>query len=243
MIVIVPARGGSKGLPGKNVRAFAGEPLIVHTLRAALAAEQVERVVVSTDDDAIIAVARSVPGIEVPFRRPPHLATDDASAVDAYLHVADALGIIDGTAPRDICVLLPTAPLRLPSDIDAAIALYRATSAEVVFSVTESKPLAWCQYMNGDGRLVPALGAAAGICNRQEFRAAWVPNGSIYVLDVETLRRTRTYFGPATYGYRMPPERSVDIDTEADFVAAEALYHLATRRSIDDPNRVLLRAV
>lgn len=242
MIVVVPARGGSKGLPGKNLRSFAGSPLIVHTLRTALQAEAVDRVIVSTDDDEIIRVAREVSGVEVPFRRPPHLATDDASAVDAYLHVADCLGLIEGEAPRDICVLLPTAPLRLASDIDAAIGLYRTNNAEVVFSVTESKPLAWFQYMDEQGRMIPALGAAAGIGNRQEFRAAWMPNGSIYVLDVETLRRTRTYFGPATFGLPMPPERSVDIDTEADFVAAEALHHLA-QRSNDDPYSLLRRAV
>ena len=242
MIVVVPARGGSKGLPGKNLRPFAGEPLIVHTLRAALQADSVERVVVTTDDDEIIRVCHAVPGVEVPFRRPQHLATDDAFAVDAYLHVADALGIIEGTPPRDICVLLPTAPLRLPQDIDAAIALYRAERAEVVFSVTETKPLAWYQYMDPNGKLVPAMGTGAGIGNRQEFRTAWVPNGSIYVLDVETLRRSRTYFGPESYGYPMPPERSVDIDTEADFVAAEALYHLA-RQISDDSNSLLRRAV
>jgi CMP-N-acetylneuraminic acid synthetase len=111
-----------------------------------------------------------------------------------------------------------------------------------VFSVTETKPLAWVQYMDDDKRLTAALGAASGIGNRQEFRPAWVPNGSIYVLDVEILRHTRTYFGPASFGYAMPPERSVDIDSEADFVAAEALYHLA-RQAENDPHRVLRRAV
>lgn len=242
MIVVVPARAGSKGLPRKNIREFAGQPLIVHTLQAALAAEQVERVIVSTDDDEIIRICHGVAGVEVPFRRPPHLSTDDASAVDAYLHVADCLGIVEGEAPRDICVLLPTAPLRLSSDIDAAIALYRETGAEVVFSVTETKPLAWVQYMDEQSRLSPALGAASNIGNRQEFRPAWMPNGSIYVLDVEILRHTRTYFGPASFGYPMPPERSVDIDTEADFVAAEALFHLA-RKAKNDPDRILRRAV
>jgi CMP-N-acetylneuraminic acid synthetase len=242
MIVIVPARGGSKGLPGKNLRKFAGKPLIVHTLRTAVAARRVERVIVSTDDDAIIEASRAIAGVEIPFRRPPHLATDDASAVDAYLHVVDCVGIIEGVVPRDICVLLPTAPLRLASDVDAAIDLYVTMRAEVVFSVTEAKPLAWHQFMDAQGRLDPVLGATAGIGNRQEFRPAWLPNGSIYVFDVETLRRTRTYFGPATYGYPMPPERSVDIDTEADFIAAEALYNLA-KQSTDDATGILRRAV
>ena len=83
MIALIPARGGSKGLPGKNLRPLAGKPLIAHTLEAALAARTIERVVVSTDDDEIIRVARGVDGVEVPFRRPPQLAGDTASAVDA----------------------------------------------------------------------------------------------------------------------------------------------------------------
>jgi CMP-N,N'-diacetyllegionaminic acid synthase len=242
MIVVVPARGGSKGLPGKNLRLLAGVPLIVHTLRTALLCESVERVIVSTDDDEIIRVSRDVPGVEVPFRRPPHLATDDASAVDAYLHVADSLGITDGEVPRDMCVLLPTAPLREPLDVDSAIALYRSAHAEVVFSVTETKPVAWCQHMDACGRLNPAIGKSAGIGNRQEFHTTWVPNGSIYVFDIEVLRRSRTYFGPETYGYPMPAARSVDIDTEADFVAAEALYH-HNLQAADGSHSILRRAV
>ncbi|NNE84492.1 MAG: acylneuraminate cytidylyltransferase family protein, partial [Alphaproteobacteria bacterium] len=89
MIVIVPARGGSKGVPGKNLRLLAGVPLIVHTLRSALECPAVERVIVSTDDDEIIRVCRDVSGVEVPFRRPEHLASDNALAADTYLHVVD----------------------------------------------------------------------------------------------------------------------------------------------------------
>ena len=91
MIVIVPARGGSKGVPGKNLRPLAGVPLIVHTLKSALDCPAIERVIVSTDDDEIIRVCRGVTGVEVPFRRPAHLATDDAHAIDAYLHMVDGL--------------------------------------------------------------------------------------------------------------------------------------------------------
>ncbi len=109
MIVIVPARGGSKGLPGKNTRPFAGDPLIVCTLRTALAARSVERVLVTTDDDEIIRIAHGIEGVEMPVRRPPHLASDTANALDAYLHLLDSLKIIEGAVPDEVCVLLPTA--------------------------------------------------------------------------------------------------------------------------------------
>jgi CMP-N-acetylneuraminic acid synthetase len=239
MIVIVPARGGSKGVPGKNLRRLAGLPLIVHTLQSALDCSTVERVIVSTDDDEIIRVSRGIPGVEVPFRRPSHLATDVANAIDPYLDVVDCLGISEGAAPAEICVLLPTSPLRLPSDISAAIELYRSNDAQAVVSVSEAKPAEWLQEMGEDGRLKSVV-ASERLDNRQFYDPVYLPNGSIYVLDVEALRRTRDYFGPRTFGYRMPPERAVDIDTEADFLAAEALI---TERLQQDEDRDLRRAV
>ncbi|MGE0254127.1 MAG: acylneuraminate cytidylyltransferase family protein [Alphaproteobacteria bacterium] len=239
MIALVPARGGSKGLPGKNLRPLAGRPLIVHTLEAALAAGTIERVVVSTDDDEIIRVARGVPGVEVPFRRPPQLAGDDASAIDAYLHAVDCLELLDGAAPSALCVLLPTAPLRGAADIDAAVTLFRHRRAEVVLSVAPAKPLAWHQHMAADGRLAPATGRAS-VANRQDCPQSWLPNGAIYVLDMAALRRTRTYFGPATWGLPMPAERSVDIDTETDFLLAETLL---ARRVEHDADSLLRIAV
>ena len=239
LAAIVPARGGSKGLPGKNLRPLAGDPLIVHSLRAALAARLVSRIIVSTDCDEIARVCAAVPGVEVPFRRPAELATDAASAVDVYLHAADWLAEEMGTPPQALCVLLPTSPLRRPGDVDAAIALFHAKQAEVVISVTETKPVAWLQTMDADGRLSPAADGGASVANRQDLPGAWQPNGSVYVLDIEALRRTRTYFGPATYGLTLPPDRSVDIDTETDFLLAETLL----RQQSYEPDRCMHRAV
>jgi CMP-N-acetylneuraminic acid synthetase len=239
MIVVVPARGGSKGLPGKNLRPLAGLPLIVHTLQGALDCPEVDRVIVSTDDDEIIRVSRGVAGVEVPFRRPPHLATDDADSIDAYLHVADSLGISEGVTPTEICVLLPTSPLRLPSDIGAAIELYRRSNAQVVISVCETKPAEWIQTMAGDGQL-RAVVPSERLYNRQNYDPVYLPNGSIYVLDVETMRRTRDILGERAFGYPMPPERSVDIDTETDFLTAEAIMNERLR---DHDDRDLRRAV
>jgi len=239
MIVIVPARGGSKGVPGKNLRQLAGLPLIVHTLQSALDCPAVDRVIVSTDDDEIIRVARDVAGVEVPFRRPAHLATDDSVACDTYLHVVDCLAVSEGTMCDEICVLLPTSPLRLPSDIAAAIDLYRQKDAQAVVSVSEAKPVQWLHNLGDDGRLQPVV-ASETLDNRQDYEPIYLPNGSIYVFDVETLRRTRHYIGPRTFGYPMPAERSVDIDTEADFLAAEALMN---NRLQDHEDRDMRRAV
>ena len=239
MIVIVPARGGSKGVPGKNLRLLAGLPLIVHTLQSARDCPAVERVIVSTDNDEIIRICRAEAGVEVPFRRPAHLATDDANAIDAYLHVVDCLAVSEGTAPVEVCVLLPTSPLRTPDDISAAIELFRHKAAQSVVSVTQAKPSEWLQKLDQDGRLQRLL-PSKQIANRQDYAPVFLPNGSIYVLDVATLRHTRDYFGERTYGYPMPLERAVDIDTEADFLAAEALLYQRLR---DHEDRDMRRAL
>lgn len=240
MIVIVPARGGSKGLPGKNIRNFAGVPLIVHTLRAALAAETVDRVLVTTDDDEVLRIVHAMPGVEAPVRRPPHLAQDSSSAMDAYLHLIDSLKIMEGTAPRAVCVLQPTSPLRTAEDIDNAVHRFTTTGANAVISVSEAKPTAWLHSIDADGRMHRTVEPDAVLRNRQDHERVYLPNGAIYVFDVGFARACGTVYGENVHAYVMPPERSVDIDTEADFVAAEALYNLGYE---DDDLRRLHRAV
>ncbi len=222
MIALVPARSGSKGVIRKNLREVAGSPLICHTLRQAKAANSIDRILVSTDDAEVAAVAEQVGGVEVPFLRPPELATDNSPAIDTYLHTAAWLEAHD-TDPSALCILLPTAPLRFPSDIDAAIALFHLKSADAVISVTPSKPPEWTLLLAEDGRLWPCVSPAELMRNRQDQRASFQPNGSIFVLSIESLRRSRSYYTNATYGYAMPFSRSIDIDTEEDFCVAEAL--------------------
>jgi CMP-N,N'-diacetyllegionaminic acid synthase len=226
VLVIVPARGGSKGLPQKNVILLDGVPLIQHTLVSALRAKSVNRVIVSTDDDEIASIALAVDGVEVPFMRPTELASDDASAVDVYLHALDWIDANEAEGIKDVCVLLPTSPLRLPDDIDGAVSLYRSKSADAVLSVQKSKPIAWQSSMDANCRLSPIvrMNPEELILNRQRYQSTtMVLNGSIYVLNVAFLRRTQTYFGPSTYGYLMPAERSIDIDDIDDFRLAEVL--------------------
>lgn len=240
MIVIVPARGGSKGLPGKNVRNFSGEPLIVHTLRAALAAKTVDRVLVSTDDDEIIRISHTVPGVEVPVRRPPHLANDTAKAMDAYLHMIDSLTIMEGQAPLAVCVLQPTSPLRTSQDIDNAVEKFVSSGANAVISVSQAKPSAWLHKIDENGQMHRAVEPDQALLNRQDHAPVYMPNGAIFVFDVAFARATGSTYGENIHAYVMPPERSVDIDTEADFVAAEALYNLGYE---DDHVRRLHSAV
>ena len=229
MLSIIPARGGSKGLPGKNIKLLNGLPLIAHSIRVAQACKSITRVVVSTDDESIASIAKEY-GAEVPFMRPSVLADDDASAIDVYLHAVKELERLENTSFRDLCVLLPTSPLRNIDDIDSCIRLYRDNDAEVVLSVTETKPLEW--HLSRDRKThslktIIDVDKKQAIYNRQALgEPPVILNGSIYVLNISALERTRTYFGNSTFGYVMPSIRSVDIDTEDDFRMAEALGQL-----------------
>ncbi len=225
MLAVVPARGGSKGLRRKNVRLLAGRPLIVHTLECARSARSIDRILVTTDDEEIATIAGAVHGVEVPFRRPPELASDNAAAIDAYLHVADWLTETEGREPKAICVLLPTCPLRIPSDIDGAIDLFHVRQADAVLSVRSGKPLAWHRVIAADGRLGPVdtTPAQEAVANRQVLPDTVVLNGSIFVLNIPWLLRSKTYFGDRSFGYLMADDRSVDIDNEADLQLAEIL--------------------
>lgn len=223
MLALIPARGGSKGLVGKNLRPLGGRPLIAHTIRAALEARAITRVVVSTDAPEIAAAARRA-GAEVPFMRPAALATDTASSLDVCLDACDALATPE--RPIDALALLqPTSPLRTAADIDAAVALFVARRANAVIAVTpDPHPIAWTRVLGPDGLLAPHP-AFAGVPSgrRQDHPPTFHPNGAIYVISVPFLRAHRALESDRTYGYPMPPERSVDIDTALDLAVAEAL--------------------
>lgn len=217
---IIVARGGSKGLPGKNVRLLAGKPMVAWTVEAALAAQRLDRVVVSTDD-AVIAEAARLAGAEVPFLRPAHLAGDTASVVDAIFHAIDNLG----EQPEWVVLLQATSPLRLAGDIDACIDLCLSRDAPAVASISlAAKSPYWMVTLDDQGHIHMVVPRDQMGDNRQSLPAAYCPNGAVYVARTEWLRRTRTFWQPGvTLGYIMPPERSVDVDTVLDFRLAELL--------------------
>ena len=225
MIAFIPARGGSKGVPGKNIKDLCGKPLIAHTIEAALKADKIDRVIVTTDDEDIARVAREA-GAEVPFLRPDYLASDTASAIDVYIHAAEFVMNETGEEVEKFMVLLPTAPLRDEKNINEAIAQFEGTNATTLISFTEAEcPVGWYHVMDEQGRIKNAGFGQAGsnVANRQTNATYYVPNGAIYILDYKLLKEHRTYYCDETYAYVMSREASIDIDYPIDFEIAEFL--------------------
>lgn len=220
MIAIIPARGGSKGLPGKNIKKLLNKPLIAYTIEAALKSDAIDRVIVSTDSIEIAAIARSC-GAEVPFLRPDYLSTDTTLAIDVYLYMIEELQKENSKMIENFVVLLPTCPLRTENDIDAACNLFFSNKADSVISYTEeSHPIFWHKFINERGTLEEIF--PEKIDNRQNYRKSYYPNGAIYVFNLELLREGK-YYSDHSYPYLMPSNRSVDIDTLNDFLYAEFL--------------------
>lgn len=221
IVATICARGGSKGLPGKNVRLFAGKPLIAHTIEQARACAGIGRVCVSTDDDAIAEVARAF-GAEVPYRRPAELATDTAAKLPAIEHLVRHLES-QGAVVDTVVDLQPTSPLRTREDIEAALAL--GGSAPLVVSVTEPShnPYYTLVEQQPDGTL--ALSKPASFARRQDAPQAWGLNGALYVWQRAALARAaeQGFWSVAARPYVMPRNRSIDIDDLEDFEMAEWL--------------------
>jgi CMP-N,N'-diacetyllegionaminic acid synthase len=217
VLAVIPGRGGSKELPRKNVLPLGGVPLIAWTVRAAMAGRFIAGVVVSTDDDEIAAAARAA-GAEVPFRRPANLASDTASSVDVLLHALDMLPGFERAV-----LLQPTSPFRTGADLDAGFALWQAaTGAGSCVSVSEAAVSPWLMYGRDiGGRLARLLPEPPGGLRRQDLPKALVLNGAFYFVDVARFRAERRFVFDDSLGHEMPVERSLDIDTIADFAEAE----------------------
>jgi UDP-hydrolysing UDP-N-acetyl-D-glucosamine 2-epimerase len=221
ILFLVPARGGSVRIPGKNLREVAGVPLVGRAIRTARAAASLldgsgHRVVCSTDDPGIAAVARAW-GAEV-IDRPARLATAAAASVDVAVHALDALEAVGNAAPFGAVVLVqPTSPLTEPDDLVAAIRLFEASGGISVASVTTTHPAGWHVTRADD-----QTGGSAPIRRIDVVGGQEILSGAIYVIAPAELRSTGRFVGPGTIGYPMPPERSVDIDEPSDLVVAEA---------------------
>jgi CMP-N,N'-diacetyllegionaminic acid synthase len=216
-LAIIPARAGSKGIPGKNKRLMCGQPLVSWTIAAAQAARCFDEIVVSTDDEETADIAVSM-GLSVPFLRPAELAQDDTSGIEPVLHVLSRMSGFDS-----MVLLQPTSPLRTPADIDSAVELARDGHARSVVSVCEAKePIQWNFTIQADGNLKPLL-AHDSILRRQDAQVTYALNGALYYCEVQWLLEGKTFFDAKTLGFVMPPERSIDIDTEFDWLIAEFL--------------------
>lgn len=224
MIAIIPARGGSKGLPGKNIKLLNGKPLIAYAIENALKSKYIDRVIVTTDSNKIAKIARNY-GADVPFIRPDYLASDNASAIDVYLHSIEFIMMEQGTKIDKFMVLLPTAPMRTYKHIDEAVEFFYKKKATTLISIKEAEtPVTWYMNKNHNDIIENAgFGTGNAVSNRQLNSKYYVPNGAIYILDYELLKNKRTYYCRNTVGFEMSIEDSVDIDTIFDFKFAEML--------------------
>ncbi|MFA5339649.1 MAG: acylneuraminate cytidylyltransferase family protein [Candidatus Omnitrophota bacterium] len=222
ILALIPARGGSKGLPGKNIKMLSGKPLIAWSIEQALASRYIDKVVVSTELEEIASVARKY-GAEVPFMRPKDLAASSAIIVDVLIHALNSLER-KGRKFDFIMLLQPTSPLRNSEDIDAAIRLLFRKNAQSVVSIcpTECHPY-WINRMSSDGLMGNFIAKNVRNKNRQKLPVYYRVNGALYLASVVFLKKSRDVYGKPTYPYIMPLERSVDIDTPLDFELAELL--------------------
>jgi CMP-N,N'-diacetyllegionaminic acid synthase len=223
VLCLVTARGGSKGLPGKNVRPLLGKPLIAWSIEAGLRAPSADALVVSTDDEAITQAARDA-GARVPFMRPAELAGDTASSIDVVLHAIDWLAAAG--EHYDVVVLLePTSPLREAADIEAALELMASRGAGAVVSVcrAESVHPAFMYCKDAGGRLQPFLERQPTSLRRQEIEPLYFLEGTVYVSRIDVLRARRSFYHEDTVGYEVPCWKSLEIDELDDFLMVEAL--------------------
>lgn len=210
---VIPARAGSKGIPNKNKRMMCGQPLIAWTIRAAQLANSVDEIVVTTDDEDIAEIAREL-GVAVPFMRPPELAQDDTDGIEPILH---ALSMVQGFDA--VVILQPTSPLRTAADIDAVAGLAKAANS--VVSVCETRePIQWTFTIGDTGSLTPVWSGEM-VARRQEAISTYTLNGALYYCQIPWLLKDKRLIDDETLSYVMPPERSIDIDSDFDWMIAE----------------------
>ena len=228
MLGIIPARGGSKGIPRKNIRMLAGKTLLAYTATAALAAKSLRRIILSTEDPEIAAIGEAA-GLEVPFLRPAELAVDSTPMVDVVLH---ALHWLDGEgqACDAVCILQPTSPLRSATTIDRCVSLLWDRDVDSVISVrpvpTEFNPH-WVYFETPDGLLRPSIKECAEVPCRQQLPKAYHADGSIFLVRTQTVIEHHTLKGRRLLGAISRAHEAADLDTEEQWQALEERLRLA----------------
>lgn len=223
-LALIPAKAGSTRLPRKNIRPLHGISLLGRAINRIQTIKFIERICVSTEDDEVADEARKF-GIEIPFMRPAHLARDPAGVVEVALHALDWFEE-KGTTYDTLLICLPTSPFCQVADIEGAIRTYIEQGVDFLMSVSKEAHSPLSSLILRGGRLTPLhpewlnqTGARAGATLPNIVRC----NGAVTIVNVAAFRRERNYYGYPLAAYEMPPERSVDIDTEMDFRFAEFL--------------------
>lgn len=217
-LAVIPARGGSKSIPRKNIKELAGKPLIAWTIEEAKKSKFIDRIILSSEDAEIIEVAKQY-GCDVPFTRPVNLAQDETPGIAPVLH---AMKECPG---HDFVVLLqPTSPLRTVDDIDRAIETLFEKEADFCVSVTESEQSPYWMYnLDVNGTMNPVVKQENFALLRQDLPKVYSLNGAVYVANTEQLKVTKSFLTDDTVGYVMPKVRSFDIDTEEDLILCQQM--------------------
>ena len=221
LLAIIPARAGSKGVPGKNIRELMGKPLMVYSIEAALQSNVFDEVMVSTEDVKYKEIAERY-GANVPFLRSDKNASDQASTDDVIVEVLEKYKTL-GREFDAFCILQPTSPLRTAEDIRNAFEIFNQKASIAVISVCEVEhPISWCGALGENGSLNGFI-KRGGSHQRQGEEIGYRINGAIYFVSVHAFHKDKFLYRDGSYAYIMPKERSVDIDTEMDFKFAEFL--------------------
>lgn len=226
---IIPARGGSKGLPRKNLALLCGKPLVYYVIQAALASSRLTRTILSSDDPEIIRVGKEY-GAEAPFTRPAELATDSASSAAVAHYTLEWIESDEGKRYDYVCLLEPTSPLRTPQDIDDAIEILLHAQADAVVSVSRIEaPHPVKTLVIAEGRLKPFFPSRwRPNLLRQDLEPVYAVNGAVYCVKRDILVQSTSFWGSSAVPYIMPAERSVNVDTLLDLKLAEALMENGT---------------
>lgn len=222
---LIPARAGSKGIPGKNIKVLGHQPIIAYSIKDGLASINLSKVIVSTDGEEIAEIARKY-GAQVPFIRPNELAQDHTPSLDVVLHALDFFKL-RGEDFEAVCLLQPTSPFRPKGFIDACIQKFVDTNADSLISVLEvphEYNPHWTFKMDGEGSLAIATGESILIPRRQELPLAYHRDGSVYISKVSLIRDKSVLVGGKTVGILSDKAYYANLDTPADWVKAEVTY-------------------
>jgi len=221
---IIPARGGSKGIPRKNIKSLLGKPLIAYTIKTALRCSLIDRVIVSTDDEEIANVARKY-GAEVPFMRPRHLALDTTPTLPVLQHAVSYIEENEGVVLDTVVLLEPTSPLRDVGYIDACIQKLQAEDADSVVTVCEVEHNPYFVMLRiENGRYVPLIEPSEPVMRRQDAPKVYRLNGAVYAVKRDVLmERNEIFKTENTKVVIVPQEKSFSIDQPLDFEIVEFL--------------------
>lgn len=228
ILAIIPARGGSKGIPKKNIKELLGEPLISYTIKDALNSKYIDRIIVSTDDSEISDTSKKY-DVEV-IKRPEKISKDDSPTIDAIKHVLEILKETEKYFPDIIIVLQPTTPLRESEDIDRCIEKIIKEKCDSVITVSKLVHLPhWALTIDKDG-VTHRLFNIDPPSRRQDADDIYMHNGAVYAVRPEIIYKYNTLRGPITKAIIVSDERSVNIDTEMEFFLAEKLMEEKKQR-------------